>query len=173
MYIDVYRTQKGNYMKYNTKMNREDMIDYVNELEARLESPENESESKSESEADQNDSSPQIKVKVFNSHEDLIEYQIKNGLIDIPAEHCCKIDEECSDSDCDSEMDQKPEPDGSMDSKPDIPMDKCEDSMDVRIRETVYAVLALCKYNAKKRILSHGDISALSTLISTVKGYNI
>jgi len=138
-------------MKYSTTTSRKDMIDYINELEARLEQPK----------VSPSDDEQQVEIKVFNSYEDLLTYKIENGLVDIPEEReGCGTDNECSNSDCEIEQ-------------PDSPIDECSDTMDLQVIETVSAVLASCKFKAEKNILSHSDISALSTLISTVKGYEI
>lgn len=70
-------------MKNDTQMSREDMINHINELEARL---------KSQDKLGQDEPT----LKRFNSHDDFISYLVEQGLLDIPdAEECCQQDEEC------------------------------------------------------------------------------
>ena len=70
-------------------MSREDMINYINELEARLKSQD-----------EQHQDEPILKR--FDSHDDLISYLVEHGLLDIPTDNS---DEECHDCNQDDEHD--------------------------------------------------------------------
>lgn len=79
-------------MKYDTQMSREDMINHINELEARLKSQD------------------EPTLKRFDSHDDFISYLVEQGLLDIPTDNS---DEECHD--CNQDNCEDDEPDDSLD----------------------------------------------------------